>query len=211
MHLHEALENEKLRLEEFPVARHCAYFAHAGVCPLPRRVAVAMAEYVERGMLLDQEKAASLSVITETKKLAAQLIRATPEEIALVGPTSLALSFIAGGLRFRKHDNILIYHDDYPSNVYPWMKLADRGVQVRLLNVRSLGQIRAVDVIGQIDEQTRLVALASCHYLSGFRIEIDKIGKALPVYGNSFPGRDSNARGFPHQRGGCRFSCRRRP
>ena len=186
MQVQEILENEELRLEEFPVARTSAYFAHAAVCPLPRRVAVAMSEYVERATTMDQEDAASLSMIAETKKLVAELIHATPEEIALVGPTSLALSFIAGGLRFRKHDNILIYHDDYPSNVYPWMKLADRGVQVRLLNVRSLGQIRAVDIIGQVDEQTRLVALASCHYVSGFRIEIEKIGKALRERGILF-------------------------
>lgn len=168
------------------MAARSAYFAHAGVCPLPRRVAAAMTEYLQRGTERDQEAAASLAMVQETKSVAAKLLRATPEEIALVGPTSLALSFIAGGLRFRKHDNILVYHDDYPSNVYPWMKLADRGVQVRLLNARSLGQIRAVDVIGQVDEQTRVVALASCHYIAGFKLEIDKIGKALRERGILF-------------------------
>ncbi|MDB6038641.1 MAG: Aminotransferase class [Verrucomicrobiales bacterium] len=186
MQIQDILQNEKLRLEEFPVAARSAYFAHAGVCPLPRRVAAAMTEYLQRGTERDQEAAASLAMVQETKSVAAKLLRATPEEIALVGPTSLALSFIAGGLRFRKHDNILVYHDDYPSNVYPWMKLADRGVQVRLLNARSLGQIRAVDVIGQVDEQTRVVALASCHYIAGFKLEIDKIGKALRERGILF-------------------------
>src|SRR5256885_2277717 len=99
MQVQEILKNEMLRLEEFPVARAKAFFAHAGVCPMPRRVAAAISQYVEIGTSMDQEEAASLAVIAETKKLAAQLIHATPEEIALVGPTSLALSFIAGGLR----------------------------------------------------------------------------------------------------------------
>jgi len=89
-------------------------------------------------------------------------------------------------VKFRKGDNILIYYDDYPSNVYPWMALAAQGVQVRLLNIRGLGVIRAVDVMGQVDENTRLVALASCHFISGYRLEHDAIGKFLRERGILF-------------------------
>jgi selenocysteine lyase/cysteine desulfurase len=99
--------------------------------------------------------------------------------VAFVGPTSLALSFFASGLKFRRNDNILIYFDDYPSNVYPWMALAEQGVEVRLMNTRGLGLIRPRDVMGQVDENTRLVALASCHFISGYRIDIDAIGAYL--------------------------------
>ena len=96
------------------------------------------------------------------------------------------MSYVAAGLNFRKGDNILIYHDDYPSNVYPWMALAARGVKVRLLNIRSLGAIRKIDVMGQVDEDTRLVALASCHFISGHRIEFAAIGKFLRERGILF-------------------------
>jgi selenocysteine lyase/cysteine desulfurase len=107
------------------------------------------------------------------------LLRCQPDEVAFVGPTSLALSLVAGGLKFRRSENILIYFDDYPSNVYPWMALAEQGVQVRLMNTRGLGLIRPADVMGQVDENTRLVALASCHFISGYRIDIPAIGKFL--------------------------------
>src|SRR5947209_14612846 len=59
------------------------------------------------------------------------------------------------------------------------MALAERGVQVRLIQTKELGRIRIQDVLGQADEQTRLVALASCHFLSGYRIDLEAIGKAL--------------------------------
>src|ERR1700690_3422914 len=101
-------------------------------------------------------------LLDEGRKMAARLLNCQTEEIAFVGPTSLALSFFASGLKFRRTDNILIYFDDYPTNVYPWMALAAQGVEVRLMNTRGLGAIRAVDVMGQVDENTRLVALASC-------------------------------------------------
>src|ERR1035438_6110433 len=185
MTLAEILSNEELRQHEFPVAKNKIFLAHAGVCPLPRRVADAISECARQSTLGDQE-AFMLNRLTDARKLGAQLLNCQPEEIALVGPTSLALSFVAAGLKFRRGDNILIYHDDYPSNVYPWMALAEKGVEVRLLNTRGLGVIRPKDVTGQIDESTRLVALASCHFISGYRLEFPAIGKFLRERGILF-------------------------
>jgi selenocysteine lyase/cysteine desulfurase len=175
----EILSNEDLRRHEFPVAREKAFLAHAAVCALPRRVTEAMQEQAARAGLDDQEESFPAAQFHRARELAARLLDVQAAEIALVGPTSLALSFVAAGLPFRKGDNILVYFDDYPSNVYPWMALAQKGVEVRLLNVREYGRIRPIDVIGQIDEQTRLVALASCHFVAGWRVEIDAIGKVL--------------------------------
>ena len=179
MDLTEILSNEELRRHEFPVTCDQIFLAHAGVCPLPRRVFEAIQNYARDCTTGDQEEILPESSIRHTRELAAKMLGAQMEEISLVGPTSLGLSYVASGLNFRKGDNVIIYFDDYPSNVYPWMALADRGVQVRLLNIRELGRIRLIDVIGQVDEQTRLVALASCNFLTGYRIDLNGIGQAL--------------------------------
>jgi selenocysteine lyase/cysteine desulfurase len=178
--------NEELRRREFPVARDKVFLAHAGVSPLPARVAGAMTRYLERATGDDQETVFPSADFSETRQLAARLLNAQLDEIAFVGPTSLALSYVAGGLPWRKRDNVLIYFDDYPSNVYPWMALAEQGVEVRLMNVRELGRIRLADVKGQVDEQTRLVALASCHFVSGHRIDVPGIGQFLRERGIAF-------------------------
>jgi selenocysteine lyase/cysteine desulfurase len=185
MTLAEILSNEELRQHEFPVAKDKIFLGHAGVCALPRRVAQAMCDCASGAMLGDQE-AFVMHRIGDARKAGAKLLACQPDEVSLVGPTSLGLSFVAAGLNFRRGDNILIYHDDYPSNVYPWMALAGQGVQVRLLNTRSLGAIRPVDVMGQVDENTRLVALASCHFISGHRLEYEAIGKFLRERGILF-------------------------
>jgi len=57
---------------------------------------------------------------------------------------------------------------------------------VRLMNTRGLGLIRARDVTGQVDENTRLVALASCHFVSGYRLDYATIGKYLRERGILF-------------------------
>ena len=186
MTIADLFSNEELRQAEFPVAREKVFLAHAGVCPLPRRVAEAMRDYITQSTRGDQEILVPAFRLGETRKLAARLIQAKPEEIAFIGPTSLGLSIVAAGLRFRKGDNILVYFDDFPSNVYPWMALAEQGMQVRLLNVRNLGRVRAVEVMGQVDENTRLVALASAHFITGYRIDVEGIGKYLRERGILF-------------------------
>src|SRR5947208_3517337 len=139
MTLTELLADEELRHHEFPVTAHKIFLAHGGDCPLPRRVAEAVATYANQATTGDQEKFVYPGILSHGRKLAAQLLNCQPEEIAFVGPTSLALSFIASGLKFRRGDNILIYFEDYPSNVYPWMALAEHGVEVRFMNARGLG------------------------------------------------------------------------
>jgi selenocysteine lyase/cysteine desulfurase len=185
MKLEEILSNEELRQHEFPVAKNKIFLGHAGVCALPRRVAQAMADCAHKGTLGDQE-AFVLHRIADARAAGAKLLNCQPDEVSLVGPTSLGLSLVAAGLEFRRGDNILIYHDDYPSNVYPWMALAAKGVKVRLLNTRGLGAIRPVDVMGQVDENTRLVALATCHFISGHRLDHQAIGKFLRERGILF-------------------------
>ncbi len=185
MTLAEILSNEDLRRAEFPVAQTKIFLGHAGVCPLPRRVAEAMAHYSFNATEDDQEVTLP-PLLSRFRETAARLLNSQPDEVSFVGPTTLALSYIAAGLPLRKGDNVVIYHDDYPTNVYPWMALAERGVQVRFLNIKELGRIRQVDVLGQVDEGTRLVALASCHFIGGWRINLPAIGKALRERGILF-------------------------
>lgn len=186
MTLQEILSDEGLRRREFPVAEKKIFLGHAGVCPLPRRVADAVSDYVREATTGDQERFIYPEILNDGRKIVSGFLNCRPDEVAFVGPTSLALSFVASGLKFRRGDNILVYFDDYPSNVYPWMALAEQGVQVRLMNTKTLGTIRPVDVMGQVDENTRLVALASCHFISGWRIDIPKIGKYLRERGILF-------------------------
>ena len=117
MTIAEILENEELRRHEFPVTRDKIYLSHAGVCPVPRRVAEAIARYANQATLDEQEKLVYPGILDTSRSLAARLLNSKPDEVSLVGPTSLGISLIASGLKFRRHDNILIYfvviHEQY--------------------------------------------------------------------------------------------------
>ena len=178
--------SEAERLERFPVAKSQIFVAHAGVTPLPKCAADAMISYIRASCEDHQEFGAVLRDIDATRKLCADLIGADKSEIALLGPTSLGLSLFANGITWREGDEVVCYYDDYPSNVYPWMALASQGVKIRQLQPERPGHITPELVERELSSRTRLVALASCHYLSGWRIDVDAIGESLHKRGVLF-------------------------
>tara|TARA_Y100001934_G_scaffold279743_2_gene384466 strand:+ start:382 stop:1530 length:1149 start_codon:yes stop_codon:yes gene_type:complete len=185
MTIAEVLSDEELRQSEFPVTRNRVFLGHAAVCALPQRVAQAVSDCAVGGTTEDQEAYVG-QLLYRTREIVATAIGASLREIALVGPTSLALSFIADGLEFEAGDNVICYQDDYPSNVYPWMALEAKGVEVRFVHPPQLGQIEPEHVLDLVDDRTRLVALASCHFISGWRIDVDGIGRELRSRGVLF-------------------------
>jgi selenocysteine lyase/cysteine desulfurase len=66
------------------------------------------------------------------------------------------------------------------------MDLERRGVQVRWLEPASLGEITPELVRDALTSKTRLVALASCHFLSGYRPDLEAIGDLLHARGILF-------------------------
>jgi selenocysteine lyase/cysteine desulfurase len=171
--------DESARRDAFPVCRVQTFLAHAGVTVLPRAVADAMIDYIRASCEQHQEFGPVLARVNEARRVCADFIGAGPDEIALLGPTSLGLSLFANGLPWREGDEILCYADDYPANVYPWMELASRGVKIRYLTPERPGEITANLVEAALTERTRLAALASCNFLSGYRIDVDAIGQML--------------------------------
>ena len=160
--------------------------AHAGVTVLPRAVADAVIDYTRACCLHHQEFGEVLTHVNQTRRVCADFIGAHPDEIALLGPTALGLSLFANGLPWREGDELLCYTDDYPANVYPWMELGRRGVIVRYLKTERPGEITPELIETALTPRTRLVALASCNFLSGYRIDVDAIGRLLRSRGVLF-------------------------
>jgi selenocysteine lyase/cysteine desulfurase len=171
--------SEQNRREAFPICREKIFMAHAAVTALPRVVADAVIRYVEESAANFENFSALLKSIQETRAASAKLIGSTQDEIALIGPTSLGLSLFANGIDWQPGDEILCYLEDYPANVYPWLNLRSRGVSIRLLRPAQLGAITPDLVFEALTTKTRLVALASCNFLSGYRIDLNAIGEIL--------------------------------
>ncbi|HSS76550.1 MAG TPA: aminotransferase class V-fold PLP-dependent enzyme [Thermoanaerobaculia bacterium] len=174
--------NERLRAlreAEFPVIHECAYLNHAGMSPLPRRSAQRISDLAELvSRTGDRRWLDRQAEVERVRGLAARLLGARqPHEVAFVENTSTALSMIAGGVDWRPGDNVVGAALEFPSNVYPWMQLADFGVEYRQVPERE-GRIDPEELIGLMDSRTRMLALSWVQYASGFRSDLARLGAA---------------------------------
>jgi len=172
------LADPALRHRLFPVTRERIFLAHAGVAPLPGPTVDRLKHEADRASLA-QESATFMTEVEEIRRVGARLINADSDEVALLGPTSLGLNLVANGLEWKQDDEVIFYPDDYPANVYPWQALAAKGVRVIPLQPERVGEITPDLVLKALTPRTRLVALASCHYLSGFRLDYEGIAEEL--------------------------------
>ena len=145
-----------------------------------------MRESIERVSSDARQYELELEHVAETRKAVAQLIGSELDEISFTGPTSSGLNAIANGLDWAKGDEVVCYLDDYPANVYPWLALERLGVKPVLLETPRLGEITSEMVERAITPRTKLVALASANFCSGYRIDLEAIGRLCAERGVLF-------------------------
>ncbi len=181
-----AIDWEAVRAAEFPVARRWAFFDHAAVAPLPRRSGDALRAWITRqeedGVVAwpDNDRR-----VEEIRDLAARLIHAHRDEVAFVASTTHGIGLIAEGFPWREGDTVVTAADEYPSNLFPWMNLADRGVSVRQVATRD-GRIRVDDLAAAIDSSTRMLAISHVEFATGFRNDLDALGALCRDRGIAF-------------------------
>ncbi|MBL8888815.1 MAG: aminotransferase class V-fold PLP-dependent enzyme [Planctomycetaceae bacterium] len=176
---------ETLR-REMPVAERWSYFDHAAVGPLTRAAAESIKRYLsqcaESGDVHWPQWAAG---VEQTRSLAAAMIGALPEEIALVHSTTEGISLVAEGLDWRAGDNVVLPAGEFPTNVYPWLHLQSRGVEVRQVTMPGVvwDYQRLADAC---DQRTRLISCSWVGYANGFRCDPAIIGQIARRVGAYF-------------------------
>ncbi len=159
--------------DQFPVTTNLLYLNHAGIAPLPRCVAEAIAGWAhEAAGWGSYHYARWLETYEDLRKAAARLIGASRDEIAIVKNTSEGIAAAAMGLDWRPGDRIVVFAEEFPANYLPWKRLERRGVRLQELSV--------FDPLERVDEAcrgARLLALSFVQYLSGYRADVEAIGE----------------------------------
>jgi selenocysteine lyase/cysteine desulfurase len=158
---------------EFPIRDHRVYLNNAAIAPAAGRVIAAVNRFLTDlrdhgdGHYLDWCRHADEVV----KGKIAALIGADRSEIAFVKNTTEGVLTVANGLDWVAGDNVLVPDIEYPSNVYCWMDLRRRGVEVKWIPNRE-GRILVEDIAARIDHRTRLVTLSAVQFSNGFRQDL---------------------------------------
>jgi selenocysteine lyase/cysteine desulfurase len=159
--------------DQFPVTKNLVYLNHAAVAPLSRRAAEAMQHLAQDALDFGSEHYPQwMATYQGVRDSAARLINATAEEIAIVKNTSEGIATVAIGIDWQPGDVVVAFEEEFPANFYPWKRLETLGVEVRWLSV--------FDDLDRIDEAAkgaRLLAISYVQYLSGYRVDLERIGE----------------------------------
>lgn len=159
----------------FPVTQNWAFLDHAGVS-----AASAPAQRVIREFADDLAANGVTRVghwverCEEVRRLLGAMLHVDPASLAFVKNTTEAIDFVAEGLAWNPGDNVVLPADEYPSNQYPWINLAGRGVEARRVASRPQG-IDLADLDRAIDARTRILAVSWVGYATGYRIDLDAL------------------------------------
>jgi cysteine desulfurase / selenocysteine lyase len=107
---------------------------------------------------------------------AARLLDAEPTDIAFVPNTSEAISLFANALDWEAGHEVVSIEREFPANYYPWKALEKKGVRLRL--VPQNAGVVCLDLIAEaLTPRTRVVAVSFVQFLSGYRLDLNELGR----------------------------------
>jgi cysteine desulfurase / selenocysteine lyase len=120
---------------------------------------------------------------SETLDLAARLLNTDSSNVTFLSSASEALSLLAASLELKANDQVIISELEFPSNVLPWVRLRQRGIDVVVLPGRE-GKLDWEQVAEYICSRTRLISLSLVSYKTGAYLPfVQKIANAAAKVG----------------------------
>jgi cysteine desulfurase/selenocysteine lyase len=163
--------------EQFPIVNESIYLNHAGISPIPavtRRAVQEGAQTLADFHGLDKMFG---ELFVNARRTTASLINAAPEEIAFVQNTAEGMNLAAHSLPLLPGDNVLTCNQEYPAVAYPFLNLNKRrGIETRVLPAEG-GGLNVGMIERNADARTRVVAVSSVEFSSGFRTDLKAIGE----------------------------------
>jgi len=162
---------------EFPVSPGTVYFNHAALSPLSNTARAELdrlSSMLGAGMTVEEK---IFERIARVREAAAGLIGARPDEIAFVKNTTHGVQIAAGGIRWNEGDNVVLPAIEFPANVYPWMGLWRRGVELRMVEPDEDGLVTVEMLADVCDRRTKAVTVSQVQFSTGQRTGLDELGE----------------------------------
>ena len=175
-----AFDVAALRQAEFPWADETLYLNHASIGPLPERTRLALEAFNRRRAMPFRLPDRDLfGTLTEARRLIAQLIGATAEEIGLTVNTSFGLGVMARALPLAPGDVVVVSDREFPANVYPWIRLREQGVTVELIPTSAAGWPDEARLLERLQApRVRALAVSLVQFSNGYQVDLAALSAA---------------------------------
>ena len=153
------------------------YFNHASIGPLSSRVLLRVNEYLTERC---SGEIKNYDTFLETEKMAkkrlGRLLNTDPGNLSWTDNVSNAFNVLANGIEWKKGDHIILNDVEFPANVYPFLNLKSKGVEIDFVKSKG-GRILLKDIENKITGRTRLISISLVQFISGYRINVESLSE----------------------------------
>jgi selenocysteine lyase/cysteine desulfurase len=143
-----------------------------------------MKGYAAKGIFT--EVAGYQKVQENIKHILSEVLNCSPDELGLIHNTAEGMNFISHGLNLSSQDEVILLENEYPSNVYPWWHLKQKGVKLLTTPMETSPQafIEALKLL--ITDKTRVISLSAVHWCTGMPLPLEQVGNLCKKEGIVF-------------------------
>lgn len=161
---------------EFPVLQHKTYLNSGSYCALANDVKAAFESYMNDRLAVGANWDVWVTKNEAVRSLMAQVLCASPDEIAVTASASAGINALASALDFSGPRNKVVVTDfEFPTNAQIWHAQERRGAEVVHVHRDADGYIPAEMFADVIDERTQLVAITHVCFRNGAKLDIPGI------------------------------------
>ena len=126
--------------------------------------------------------------VTELKKLFAELVDVDDyNRIATIPAVSYGIATVANNIKLNAGDEIIVIHEQFPSNIYAWQKLADKyNAVIKTIKAPNTDVNRVKQwnesIIDAISDKTAVVAMGNIHWSNGSLFDLKTIRKKTKTH-----------------------------
>lgn len=161
--------------KQYPITQHDIYLNHAATAPVSSATIERMCEVAKQMQRpLSEHFYPWLGIVEDTRRRLAELINCHPTEITFFQNTSSALSAVALAIPWKAGDKVLAPFDEFPSNIYVWQNLKNKGVDFEFFHCER--DVPVIETLKKINlTNVRLISISAVSYLTGRLYELKQI------------------------------------
>jgi selenocysteine lyase/cysteine desulfurase len=153
---------------------------------MPKPAIDSMVEFQRRiasGGTIGFDEEAETQALEGARNEAVSLFGAHREEVAILSSATIGISSFAWSLNLKRGANVVSTDADFPSVVYPWMRLSqEKGLEVRLAKNHD-GVVEENELEKLVDDRTAVISISHVEYGTGQRFDLSWLSELAHSHG----------------------------
>lgn len=155
------------------------HFNNAGLGPISDAAKNKIIYWAERfykeGFYTDHDYMAD---VAHSRESLSRLLGCESQEVAFFQSTASAISQLCFNYPLQKNDQVIMWDQEYASNLYPWQEACKRsGAELLLIESEKNLTTPVEKIIEKITPKTKVIAISWLQFLTGARTDVQRLGK----------------------------------